>query len=77
LRVRIHPISLALRYLKGQRTMRCAPFRGRETFENDDEAIAILRKLTGQDFGTDAAKWGKWLRHHRRVYYQWPVSTPK
>jgi hypothetical protein len=67
--VRIHPISLALRYLKGQRTLRGAPYYGRPLFDNPEGAAARLRQFTGQDFGTDAAAWGDWLRRNRWVYY--------
>jgi len=31
-----------------------------------------LRRLTGQDFGTEAATWGEWLRRNRWVYYASP-----
>ena len=67
--MRIHPISLALRYLKGQRTLRGAPYFGRPLFDSPEEAVARLRQFTGQDFGTDAAAWGEWLRRNRWVYY--------
>jgi hypothetical protein len=67
--MRIHPISLALRFLKGQRTLQGAPFRGGALFSSDQAAIDVLRRLTGQDFGRAAARWGKWLRKNRWVYY--------
>jgi hypothetical protein len=67
--MRVHPISLALRYLKGQRSFRRAPYHGRSPFDSDVEAIAVLRKLTGQDFGSDATRWSQWLRANRRAYY--------
>jgi hypothetical protein len=66
--MRIHPISLALRYLKGQRTLRGAPYYGRPVFDSPEEAAAQLSQITGQDFGTDAAAWGEWLRRNRWVY---------
>lgn len=67
--MRIHPISLALRYLNGKKTIRATPFRGRRLFESDEEAVETLKQFTGQDFGMDARKWGEWLRKNRRVYY--------
>jgi hypothetical protein len=67
--LRVHPISLALRYLKGQRSFRGAPHYGAAPFASEEEAAQILRKLTGQDFGTDARRWGEWLRKNRRVYH--------
>ena len=70
--VRVHPISLALRYLKGQRGINAAPYRGEPTFGSEKEAIDTLRKFTGQDFGNNAAKWGKWLRSNRWVYFASP-----
>lgn len=61
--MRIHLLSLALRFLKGERTI-----HGRVVFETEKEAVEVLRKGTGQDFGTDAEKWGAWLRQNRKVY---------
>lgn len=66
--MRVHPISIALRYLKGEKCLRAAPYYGRPTFRDETAAANMLRELTGQDFGTDAAKWGQWLRMNRRVY---------
>jgi hypothetical protein len=67
--VRVHPISLAFRFLKGQHTMRAAPYYGAPLFESDDAAAAVLRKFTGRDFGTNAIAWGNWLSRNRWVYY--------
>ena len=75
--MRIHPISLALRYLKGQRTLRGAPFYGRPLFDSPEQAVARLREFTGQDFGTDAAAWGEWLRGNRWVYTAGPDDHPR
>jgi hypothetical protein len=61
-------VSLALRYLKGQRTMRAAPFRGQPLYKSKADAAAVLRHFSGEDFGTDAVKWGAWLRKNRWVY---------
>jgi hypothetical protein len=60
--VRIHPISLALRSLRGERSLHGRPL------QSPADAAATLRRLTGQDFGTDAARWGGWLRANRWVY---------
>jgi hypothetical protein len=59
---------LALRYLKGQRTMRAAPFYGRPLYKSDEDAAAVLKRFSGEDFGTDAVRWGAWLRKNRWVY---------
>jgi hypothetical protein len=66
--VRDHPLSLALRYLKGQRRFRGAPYYGAAPFDNEAEAVHVLRKFTGQDFGTDTKRWGAWLRKNRWAY---------
>lgn len=66
--MRLHPITLALRYPKGQRSFRAAPYHGNAPYLNDAEAVADLRRWTGQDFGTNAAAWGNWLRSHRSAY---------
>jgi catechol 2,3-dioxygenase-like lactoylglutathione lyase family enzyme len=63
--LRLHPISLALRYLKGQQSV-----RGRAFFASEEAAVDCLRRFTGQDFGTDAVRWGEWLRRNRSVYHR-------
>lgn len=70
--MRVHLISLALRYLQGRRHVHGAPYFSGSPFDSDAEAVALLRRLTGQDFGTDARKWSEWLRKNRRVYYRTP-----
>jgi hypothetical protein len=60
--VRLHPISLALRALRGEHSLHGRPLQA------PADAVATLRRLTGQDFGTDAARWGEWLRANRWVY---------
>jgi hypothetical protein len=70
--MRIHPISLALRYLKGHRTLRGAPYFGRPIFDSPKDAVAQLCLLTGQDVGMDSAAWGAWLRQNRWVYHAGP-----
>jgi len=54
---RLLPTTVALRTLKGQQL----PPRCRITVE---QAADWLRRLTGQDFGTDAAAWSEWLKQH-------------
>ena len=56
--------------------MRAAPFRGRPLFESDEIAIDVLRRFTGQGFGADAARWGRWLRKNRWVYHA-AVDDPR
>lgn len=68
--MRLHPISLALMFLKGRKSV-----HGRVVFENVEEAVDALRKSTGQDFGTDAVAWGRWLRANRWVYFSGPISV--
>ena len=61
--MRVHPISLALQYLRGRRS-----FHGPTPFDSVEGAVATLRRLTGQDFGHDAKAWGTWLRENRAAY---------
>lgn len=49
------PETIALRTLRGQQL----PPRGRITRE---QAIELLKRITGQDFGDDADKWAASLR---------------
>jgi hypothetical protein len=60
--MRIHPVALALRYLRGQRSFRGAPFYGRPTFSSQTAAIKALKDFTGEDFGADTRRWSAWLR---------------
>ncbi len=53
-----------MRFLRGQRTIKGAPYYGKSPFADDAAAFATLRKITGQDFGTDLAKWSAWLKKH-------------
>jgi hypothetical protein len=66
--VRLHPITIALRALRGERSIHGRPL------PDAAEAVATLRRLTGQDFGEDAAAWGAWLRANRRAYSAPPNS---
>jgi hypothetical protein len=74
--MRVHPISLALQYLKGRRVWMAAPYHGGAPYDCVAKAIADLRWFTGQDFGSDAVAWGEWLRRNRKVYYHTPTTTP-
>jgi hypothetical protein len=60
--MRLHPITIGLRALRGERSIQGRPLPGAP------EAIALLRRCTGQDFGEDAEAWGAWLRANRWVY---------
>ncbi len=51
----LRPSTVALRALRGQQL----PPRCRLT---PDQAVEWLKRLTGQDFGTDATAWAGWLR---------------
>ena len=66
--MRLHPITIALRALRGERSIHGRPL------PETAEAVALLRRLTGQDFGRDAAAWGAWLRVNRRAYSAPPVA---
>lgn len=48
--------------------MRAAPFYGRPLYKSDEDAAAVLKRFSGEDFGTDAVRWGAWLRKNRWVY---------
>jgi hypothetical protein len=38
----------------------------RRDYMTPERAYAELRKLTGQDFGMDAAKWKEWLKANKK-----------
>jgi hypothetical protein len=67
--MRIHPVALALQYLRGRKRIRAAPYYGGSPFRDDQSAVALLKRFTGQDFGTDTRKWSAWLRKNRADWY--------
>ena len=67
---RLLPITVALRTLKKQPL----PRRCRIT---DEEAVDWLRKLTGQDLGTDADAWSHWLQENRFLNKRPPTVSPQ
>jgi hypothetical protein len=49
--------------------------RGRKTLYGKslplkEDAIQVLRQLTGQDFGDDAEQWAKWIKVNRKNLYK-------
>jgi hypothetical protein len=64
--MRLSPITIALRALRGERPIHGHPL------PTPTEAAANLPRLTGQDFGEDAAAWGEWLWANRWVYTAGP-----
>jgi hypothetical protein len=58
--MRIRPIPLALRRLElwEQSRSRYAQLLTREN------ALQMLQRITGQDFGYDARRWREWIRGH-------------
>ena len=63
-----HPIHLALRFLRGQQTVKAGPYEGGKTFANEASAQRLLKEYTGEDFGDDAEAWSRWIRQNRWVY---------
>jgi hypothetical protein len=68
--MRLLPTTLAIRYLKGCRASRRAPYYGRPLFSNTAAAVRVLRDTTGQNFGTDVRRWCAWLRQNRPELYR-------
>jgi hypothetical protein len=62
--MRVRKTTLAVRYLRGKREIKAAPYYGAAPFVDEAHAIEVLRRLTGQDFGSDVAKWTGWLKKH-------------
>ena len=60
--MRLHAITIALRRIRGERSIRGRPL------PSVADAVDILRRMTGQDFGEDASAWGAWLRANRWAY---------
>ena len=68
--MRLLPTTLAIRYLKGRRTARGAPYYGRPCFSSTASAVRTLRDITGQNFGPDVRRWCAWLRENRPKLYR-------
>ena len=41
--------------------------KGRITSMSTEEAIARLKRMSGEDFGTDAAAWRAWAKEHPEI----------
>jgi hypothetical protein len=60
-----HPVLAALSFLQDS----CSPegavgsYAGR--FQSADDAVDVLRRHSGKDFGPDIARWRDWFRHNR------------
>jgi hypothetical protein len=65
--VRILPISLAIRTLRGE-----SPEPRRRLSKT--QAAEWLRNVSGEDFGEDAERWGEWLKKNRWAYYRSPLK---
>jgi hypothetical protein len=50
--------------LKGRKTL-----HGR-LLPSKEEAVLGLRRITGQDFGMDAAQWMTWIKANRQKMYR-------
>ena len=68
--MRLRPTTLAIRYLKGRRRSRAAPYYGRPFFASERAAVRCLRDITGQNFGTDVRRWCAWFRVNRPDLYR-------
>jgi hypothetical protein len=66
--MRILPISLALKVLKGQ------TFGGRLKSVTKEQARTWLRNVSGLDFGYDAKAWSNWLKENRWAFNRFPFS---
>lgn len=58
---RSDPLTIALANLRGD----IAPGRSR-VFLGKERAIALLKDISGQDFGDDVTKWEEWVAANRR-----------
>jgi hypothetical protein len=66
---RLLPITVAIRTLRRQPL----PLRCRIS---DEQALAWLRQVSGQDFGEDVTAWTAWLKANRWAYTRSPAQGP-
>lgn len=62
--MRLPPHRIYLLALRGRTTLRGRPL------PTPEEAAAMLRRLTGQDFVLDAERWAAWIKANRRGLHQ-------
>jgi hypothetical protein len=63
-----HPVLAALRYLQHCRTPETAIGTRPAEFAGEDQALAVLRRYSGKDFGADLLGWREWYRHNRWAF---------
>jgi len=69
--MKLLPHAIYLMSLQGRKTL-----RGRPLLEKE-EALAKLKRLTGQNFCADAEQWKNWLRHNwRKCYSREETASP-
>ncbi len=61
--MRLLPHTLCMMALRGRKTLHGWALPPK------DDALAQLRRLTGQDFGDDAERWAAWLQQNRKSLY--------
>lgn len=57
---RLAPLQLMIANIKNE----IEP--GRREYRTRAEAMALLKRLTGQDFGEDIGRWEKWVKQNPR-----------
>ncbi len=64
--MRYLPHTLCMMALRGRKTIHGRPL------PTGEEAAEMLKQITGQNFGQDAAKWAAWIKENRRMLYKSP-----
>lgn len=62
--MRYLPHQIYLMALRGRESLHGRPLPSKE------EALARLRRMTGQDFGPDPEVWSAWIKTHRKGLYR-------
>jgi hypothetical protein len=61
-----HPVLAALRFLQECGLPESTDGLKPAPFQSIDEAVAVLQRHSGKDFGPDIASWREWFRRNRR-----------
>lgn len=55
--MRLTPIKLCIKNLKGE-----IPTYMQREYRSKEQAISMLKAMTGQDFGEDVEQWEQWIK---------------
>jgi len=68
----VRALMKAARFQRNLRSLVIGPARPGMT--SQEEALAGLKRITGEDFGFDVQRWREWGEKHPEVSGMWPIE---